>query len=141
MKKINYWAVLIAVLITFIASAIWYTVFSHQYFELRGIDPNDAAATAMAPWQFLVLIMRHVIVTFVVAYLLVRLGIRTLKGGLGIGLLLWVGFPLVLLVGSAASDKVPLELVAIHGGDWLIKLLIIGAILAVWHKKEKKGTA
>lgn len=141
MKKINYWAVLVVILVTFVASAIWYAAFSHQYFELRGINPNDTAATAMAPWQFIVLIIRHLVVTLVMAYLLVRLGIRTLKGGLGLGLLLWIGFPLVLLAGSAASDKVPLELVAIHGGDWLIKLLLIGAILAVWHKKEKKGTA
>lgn len=137
MRKINYWAILVAVIVTFVASAIWYTIFGNQYFELRGINPNDTAATAMSAWQVLVVLARHLIVALVVAYLIVRLGIRTLKGGLGLGLLLWIGFPLVLLVGSAASDNVPLGLVAIHGGDWLVKLLIMGALLGVWRKKEK----
>ncbi len=141
MRNTNYWAVIVAVLVTFIASAIWYAALSHQYFELRGIDPNDKAATAMHAWQVLVLLARHLTVTLVMAYLVSRLGIRTLKGGLGLGLLLFIGFPLVLLAGSAASDHVPLALVSIHGGDWLIKLLIIGAILAVWRKKAPQAKA
>ena len=139
MKKINYWAVLVAILVTFIASAIWYAAFAHQYFELRGINPNDQAATAMSGWQILVIFGRHLVVTLVMAYAFVRMGITTLKGGLGAGFLFWLGFPAVLLVGSIVSDKVPFELAAINGGDWLIKLLIIGAILGLWHKKVRKG--
>jgi hypothetical protein len=139
MKKINYWAVLVAIAVTFTASAVWYAAFAHQYFELRGIDPNDQAATAMSAWQVLIILGRHLVVTLVMAYIFVRIGITTLKDGLGMGFLFWLGFPAVLLVGSIASDKVPFELAAIHGGDWLIKLLIIGIILAVWRKKARKA--
>lgn len=138
MRKLNYWAVIIAVIVTFVASTVWYTVFSHQYFELRGINPNNAAATAMPAWQVLVVLARHLVVALVIAYLIIRLRIVGLKSALSLGLLLWVGFPVVLLVGSVANDKVPLALAAIHGGDWLIKLLLMTVILVVWPGKKEK---
>lgn len=133
--KINYWAVLTAILVTFVLSAIWYAAFSNQYFELRGIDPADKTATAMSAWQVLIVLARHLVVTLVMAYFFVRMDVRGLGRGLLNGFLLWLAFPAVLLVGSVASDKVPIALAAIHGGDWLLKLLVIGAILACWRRK------
>ena len=59
MFGINFLAVVVAALAAFVVSAAWYIVFSHQYFELRGINPNDAAATAMPAWQVLVVLARH----------------------------------------------------------------------------------
>lgn len=134
-SKINYWAVLTAILVTFILSAVWYAVFSHQYFELRGIDPNDKTATAMSAWQVLIVLGRHLVVTLVIAYFFIRMNVYSLGRGLATGFLFWLAFPAVLLVGSVASDKVPLALAAIHGGDWLLKLLVISAILACWRRK------
>ncbi len=49
-------------------------------------------------------------------------------------ILLWIGFPVVLLSGSVLWEDVPARLAAIHAGDWLIKLLLIGAILAAWRR-------
>jgi len=138
MKHINYRAVALAVIATFILSAIWYALFAHQYFSLRGIDPNDSAQTAMSAGQFLVVIVRHILVTLVVAYLLARTNVKTLAAGLLTGFVLWLGFPAVLLIGSVSSDHVPLALAAIHGGDWLIKLLVLGALLGAWQKKTAK---
>jgi hypothetical protein len=138
MKKINYKAVFMAIIVTFILSAIWYIVFSQQYFTLRGIDPNDKVATAMQPWQVLIIFIRHAVVILVMAYAFIRMQIKGVKSGLFIALLFWLGFPVVLLVGSVASDKVPIALAAIHGGDWLLKLLTISLILTAWPKKEKK---
>jgi hypothetical protein len=134
-KKIHFPAVLTAIVVTFIFSAIWYGALSTQYFELRGIDPHDQAATAMSGWQVLIILARHLVVTMVMAYAFVRMNVTGLFDGLKWGFLFWLGFPAVLLVGSIASDKVPLALASIHGGDWLLKLLVIGGILAVWRKK------
>lgn len=47
-------------------------------------------------------------------------------------LLLWVGFPVVLLTGSMLHEGVPWQLAALHGGDWLIKLVVIAVILGLW---------
>ena len=136
MHKINYWAVLVTIIVTFITSAVWYAALSTQYFELLGVNPSDAAGLSVE--QILVILGRHLVVTLVIAYLLVSLGVNTLKRGLVIGFLLWLAFPAVLLVGSVSSDNVPVMLAAIHAGDWLIKLLLIVSILVLWPKKKQK---
>ncbi len=41
--------------------------------------------------------------------------------------------PVALLTGSIAWEKVPPITAAIHAGDWLLKLLLIGAVLGALH--------
>jgi hypothetical protein len=50
----------------------------------------------------------------------------------GLGLLAWIGFPVMILLGSVQWEDVPWKLAAIHAGDWLVKLLILSVILGVW---------
>lgn len=68
--------------------------------------------------------MRNVVLALVVAWL---------AGGdipvLLLALALWVGFPAVLLAGSVFHERVP---VALHAGDWLVKLLLITGIVGLW---------
>ena len=45
---------------------------------------------------------------------------------------MFAGFPLVLWTGAILWEKTPWKLAALHGGDWLFKLLLIGAIVGVW---------
>lgn len=45
---------------------------------------------------------------------------------------LWAGFPLVLWTGAMLHERTPWKLVAIHAGDWLVKLLLIAAIVTTW---------
>ena len=53
-----------------------------------------------------------------------------LEGGL-VGLSLWV-LPVVLLAGSVFHEGVPMRRAALHAGDWLIKLVAIGAIVGLF---------
>ncbi len=45
---------------------------------------------------------------------------------------LWLGFPVVLWTGAVMWEKVPSKLALIHAGDWLLKLLVITLIVALW---------
>jgi hypothetical protein len=54
-----------------------------------------------------------------------------LSGAVGLGALLWV-FPAAILLGSVVHEGVPLALASIHAGDWLVKLILIAAIVGVW---------
>ena len=56
-----------------------------------------------------------------------------MTGAVRLGLVLWIGFPFVLLTGSTMWEDVPWTLAAIHAGDWLVKTLLMTAILGVWH--------
>ena len=68
----------------------------------------------------------------VLAWLVSEAGIETLGDGLVLGLILWIGFPLVLWVGAMIWEATPWRLAAVHGGDWLVKLLALSAIVSVW---------
>lgn len=45
-----------------------------------------------------------------------------------LALIIWVGFPVVLLTGSVTWEKVHPATAAIHAGNWLVKLVLIALI-------------
>ena len=78
----------------------------------------------------LVVLIESLVIAFVIAYLLAHMGVAGLTGAMRLGLILWIGFPLVLLTGSIMWEGVPWKLAATHAGDWLVKTLLMTAILA-----------
>jgi hypothetical protein len=58
-----------------------------------------------------------------------RLPVRGTREALVLGAGLWAAFPVVLLSGSVFHEKVPWQLAAIHAGDWLVKLLLVSAVV------------
>jgi hypothetical protein len=77
-------------------------------------------------------IVRNIILAYILAYVVARLGIATWPAAIKFALVLWVGFPVLLLSGSVMWENVPWKLAAIHGGDWLSKLLAVVVILSRW---------
>src|SRR5262245_33102225 len=130
MLKINHWAVFVAAIAAFVLSTIWYIGFAKQRAEL------SAAATADVrkpqPVKMVLEILRNIILAYILAYLVTRLGITTWPAAMIFALLLWVGFPVLLLTGSVMWENVPWKLAAIHSGDWLLKLLAVIVILSRW---------
>jgi hypothetical protein len=98
------------------------------YYSVLGPD-SDAT---MPPWKLAVEVLRCLILAAVVAGLAVQGRIDTWTGGLVLGVALWIGFPLVLWIGAVIHENTPLRPAVIHGGDWLVKLLLVGVIVAVW---------
>ena len=68
----------------------------------------------------------------VLAWLVDQIGIEGWAGAALLGLALWIGIVVVLLIGSVYHEKVPVKLAAIHAGDWLLKLVVIAIIVGVW---------
>jgi hypothetical protein len=48
-------------------------------------------------------------------------------------MVLWVGFPLVLLTGSILWERVPPITAEIHAGDWLLRLLLLAVVIGLLH--------
>lgn len=129
----NYLAIAATTVAAFVASSLWYVVFGKQRMKLLGNDPGATAdMRKVQPWKILGEIVRSFVVAYVLARFVVRLGIVDWKGAVLLGLSLWVGFPLMILVGSVVWDRRPWKLAAIHAGDWLVKLLLMAIMLAVW---------
>ncbi len=130
MPDINYPAVIVAAIAAFVASTIFYIIFAKQRAQL---SPAAAGATRPRPTMMLTEIVRNVILAFVIALLVQRLGVVNSTDAILLALVLWIGFPLVLLSGSVMWEKVPAKLASIHAGDWLVKLLLLTLIVSVWH--------
>jgi hypothetical protein len=133
MLEINDLAVLAASVAAFVVSSVWYIIFGKARMKHLGLDAN-AIADMQKPqaWKMIGEFARSIIVAYVLAYFVVHLDITDWMGAVQLGILMWIGFPFVLLVGSVIWDNVPWKLAAIHAGDWLVKILLFAVILCVW---------
>jgi hypothetical protein len=110
---------------------VWYIAFDTRASEAD--SPDSTADTGRPPtWKLLVELVRSLVVAIVVAGFANKLGIVDFTDAVQLGLAFWVGFPLVLLVGSVIWENVPRRAAAIHAGDWLVKTLTIAVIVSVW---------
>jgi hypothetical protein len=128
----NILAILVAAVVAFVSSVVWYAVFGKAMADLRGTDAAAGSDSGTPPiWAMLFVVAQSLVVGFMVAYFVSRLGITGLASAAGFGALVWI-FPAAILLGSVVHEGVPLALAGIHAGDWLVKLLLIAAIVGVW---------
>ena len=135
MVHVSYLPVLVAAVVVFVLGWLWYSplLFYNPWMRLRGLDPVAAMAGAKMPAGKLVVeFARCLLLAYVIALLVTLLGIHHWTGAVHFGLLLWIGFPVVLLTGSVLWDNIPWKVAAIHAGDWLVKLLVIPIIVSLW---------
>jgi hypothetical protein len=133
MSETNYWAVVVAGVAAFAASSVWYILFGKERMKLLGDDPAATADMKKVPaWKKPVELFRGLVVAYVLARFIVLLGVADWKGAVQLGIWVWIGFPAMILVGSVLWDNRPWKLAAIHAGDWLLKILLMAVILAVW---------
>ncbi len=127
--ELNYLTILVAAVGVFVVSAAWYGVLGNQLAEL-----NDAYVDSGQPpvWKMLAEFARSLVVAAVVAGLTSEMGIEDWLSAVGLGLVLWIGFPAIILSGSVLHENVHWKLAAIHAGDWLLKLVVIAVIVGVW---------
>jgi hypothetical protein len=109
-----------------VTSAAWYTAWGTRLAELDEAYAGDARPPA---WVLPVELARSTAVATAVAVLAGRTADTGARSAVGLGAGLWAAFPVVLLTGSVVHEKVPWQQAAIHGGDWLIKLLLIAAVV------------
>jgi hypothetical protein len=121
------------------AAAVAAFIFSSAYYA--AVTPLERRAVGAAaldrgrpqPWKVLTELARTAIVASVFAWIARRSGDLDVSHAVVLALIMWAGFPLVLLTGSVIWEKVHPATAALHGGDWLIKLLLIAVILGLLH--------
>jgi hypothetical protein len=136
MEHVNYLAVFVAAIVVFVLGWLWYSplLFYKPWMRAKGIDPAVAMAGAKMPAGKLVIeLLRCLVLAYVIAHFVALIGITSWMIAAHFGLLLWIGFPVIILTGSVLWENVPVKVAVIHAGDWLVKLLVIPIILSVWH--------
>ena len=110
-----------------LVAAVAAFVIGSTYYSLVGGPGGETP-----PWKLAIEVLRCLVLAAVVAGLAARGEVETLAGWLLLGLALWAGFPLVLWSGAMLWERTPFRTAALHAGDWLAKLLAVGAIVSVW---------
>lgn len=129
MPEINPPAVILAAAAVFIVSSVYYIAFASRMVDLRGGAEENGG---MQPWKIGVELVRGLVLATVVAAIVAVAGVADPIGALQLAIVLWIGFPVILLVGSVIWENVPGALAAIHAGDWLLKLVVVAMVVTVW---------
>lgn len=127
----NVLAIMAATVAAFLFSSLWYVSFGKARMKLLN-NSNASADVRQVPLaQKLFELFRSLVVVVVISHLLTIAGVTDWLGAIGVGV--WLGvFPIMILVGATLWDKRPWKLSAIHGGDWLLKIVIVSVILGLW---------
>jgi len=123
--------VLVATVAAFVVSSLYYAV--TMSWEARTLGDRAIDRGRPGPTKVVAELARTAVLATGFAWLASVAGLLSLPSGLGLAVVLWVMFPVVLLLGSVAWDKVPVVTAALHAGDWLLKLLLIATVLGLLH--------
>ncbi len=136
MLHVNYLTVLVSAVVVFVLGWLWYSplLFFKPWMRARGMDPAAAMAGAKMPGGKLAIeFARCFVLSFVIFRFVTLLGIVRVLGAVHFGLSVWIGFPVLILVGSVLWENTPWKVAAIHAGDWLVKMLVVPIIVVLWH--------
>ena len=130
--RINHVAVVVAAVVFFIWSALWYTVLANQSMALMG----TTAASAKTPATFYVLsFLIALVLSYVTAVALKDSTQRSAQHGAIFGIFMGVGIYMMLLLNQSLFEMRPLGLWVLDGLYGVTGLAIIGAIVGGWRAR------
>jgi hypothetical protein len=122
----------VAALAAFVVSSVYYTVVTPLERRVLGTAALDRGGRP-APWKVACELLRTVLLAGVFHWVASRSGMQSVSGGLLLAVMLWIGLPVILLTGSIMWEHVAPVTAAMHAGDWLLKLALLGIILGLIH--------
>ena len=132
---VNYLAVVVAALAAWILGALWYSpaLFGRQWAAAQGFTPEkmETMRQGMAR-KYLITFVCMVIMAWVLAALIDRLGILGALGGVKVGGVAWLGFVATTGLTAQQFSGKPAGAFLIDAAYQLVYLVIMGVILAVW---------
>jgi hypothetical protein len=131
---INYLAVIIAAIAAWLVSAGWYMSLGRVYQAALGKTAEQCQLEMKKPGAFLPFIyafVANIIIAWMLAGLLGHLGVGqvTLQNGVVSAAFLWFGFILTTLFVNYSFHGRNMRLILIDLGNWLLVLLVMGAIV------------
>lgn len=131
---VNMLAVLLAAVSSMVVGSIWYSkgVFGTAWAKMAGIDEKKAKTDAgMALCGMFVLALAMAYVLAHVTYLSFNFFTDKsfMYSAIGSGFWLWLGFVLPVTASQSLFDQKRKKLSAIHAGNWLVTLLVMGWVI------------
>ena len=99
---------------------------------LNKLTPEMAQTSDPTP--YIISMVGELAQTLLLAWLFIRLGVKSAMEGLGYGALLAGGFGAISYFITYGYEMRSLHLAIIDGGVWVLTFGIIGAVLGAWRK-------
>jgi hypothetical protein len=126
-------ALLVAAIIRLAVGALWYSplAFGPAWRKTIGLT-QDQVMRAMLR-AIAVDLIGSLLMAFVLVHAVAYAGATTLLLGAAVGAFNWLGFVAVVLIATNVYEQRPLRSALITAGFNLVALVLMGALLAVWH--------
>jgi len=132
-SSLNWLAIVAVAVLGFVIGGLYYSplLCANAWMRELGKKKEDFAGKS-ASFPFVLAFVTALVTAITISVLVHSLGIDTLAGGAGLGLLCGVGFIAASTFSDFAFCQFSTKLAAIHVGYRLIYCVLMGAILAVW---------
>lgn len=125
---VNYIAVFLAAIASWIAGAIWYGVLGKQWMAALGWNEADRPAKIpLGPMA--ISFVAELIMAFMLAGLIQHFGPIGVRNGVITGALCWFGFVATTIAVNNAFAKRATALTLIDSGHWFVVLVVQGIVL------------
>lgn len=133
LHHLNPWAALVSAFILWILGAAWYSpvLFAKPWMAALGITPDPTKKKGLVPGM-IASFVGDFILAFVLDHLILWANAGSWHGGAFVGFLVWLGFFAAPNFPQGIYENRPFKLFAINNGYWLVGLIIVGILLAVW---------
>ncbi len=136
-NRINIAAVGVAGLTSFFISFLWYTLlFRAPYLDGLGKTAEQLAKGPSTLEASLLQLAGNLIMAYILAWLMARLGATSAIHGVKVAALTWVGFIAATIVPMYAFQAFSFTFTAINIGYALVVLVTMGAILGGWKRSR-----
>jgi hypothetical protein len=129
---INYLAVLVAAIATYVIASIWYgVIFRKQWMQLTGVtDMKPKPLSMILP--FLGSLMMSYVLDHSIIFGNTYMKTSGMGWGMQGGFFNWLGFIVPLTLMAVVYEKRAWKLWVLDIGFWFVSLLAMGAILGAW---------
>jgi hypothetical protein len=144
MRKVNWTAVIVASIVYFIGAGVWFTLLKQPY--LMGIGKTEDEMMRQAGGHVVYPYVVAFLCTIVIARVLAQVIVATSENptalhGLRVAFYAWGGFVATTFLTEYVFELRSVSIFLITAGYPLIGMLIMGAILGAWQKKEAPVSA
>jgi len=131
--SMNILSIIVVAVVYMALGMFWYNpnVFGKKWMMLLGKKRQDMKKQNMTPLHIMAFIAALVI-TLILAVFIRFSNASSIGEGALIGLLVWAGFVATFALNDVLWKGEPFGLYILNNGYYLIALVIMGAILAVW---------
>lgn len=132
---INYLAVLVAAIVSMGIGFLWYgPLFGKLWMQMAGLDDKKlqkAKQKGMAK-TIAVASISTLVMSYILAHFVDYVEAKTIADGAVLGFWLWLGFFATTQLGIVLWEGKPIKLYLINTFHYLVALIVMAAILAVW---------